>query len=285
MSSPNTTRTPLQKAIKDAIGGGVPGMIAMSVQVTSLMWLRTTVNYQYRHGKTTTEALAHLYKEGGIPRFYRGFLPAMLQAPLSRFGDTAANAGMLSLLNSYESTKTLPITAKTFAASLSAASFRILLMPIDTVKTMMQVEGSQAFPIIRHKLVTTGPSILFNGALASSAATFVGHYPWFLTYNYLNSILPIYKDDLPKTLLRSAFMGFCASVVSDTCSNSLRVIKTTRQTMSTNEGYIAITRAIIKKDGIMGLAGRGLKTKIMTNGIQGLVFSVAWRLGQDYYSK
>lgn len=48
---------------------------------------------RYRYGTTTTQALRTLYKEGGIPRFYRGLLPALLQAPLSRFGDTAANAG------------------------------------------------------------------------------------------------------------------------------------------------------------------------------------------------
>lgn len=48
---------------------------------------------QYRYGTTTTEALRHLYREGGVVRFYRGLGPALLQGPLSRFGDTAANAG------------------------------------------------------------------------------------------------------------------------------------------------------------------------------------------------
>ena len=37
-------------------------------------------------------------------------------------------------------------------------------------------------------------------------------------------------DDLPKRLLRSAVIGFAASATSDTCSNSIRVIKTTKQT-------------------------------------------------------
>lgn len=277
--------SPIKKALKDAIGGGLPGAAAMGFQVTSMMWLRTTVNYQYRYGKTTTEAFKHLYRDGGIPRFYRGFGAAILQAPLSRFGDTAANAGMLSLLNSYETTKTLPIGLKTVAASMSAATFRIMLMPIDTVKTIMQVEGNRGLSILKNKIGNNGPRVLFNGSLASSAATFVGHYPWFLTYNYLNALLPVYKDDLPKTLLRSAFMGFCASLVSDTCSNSIRVVKTTRQTMTTNDSYITIVKTIIEKDGILGLAGRGLKTKIITNGIQGLVFSVAWRLAQDHYAK
>ena len=38
----------------------------------------------------------------------------------------------------------------------------------------------------------------------------------FFTYNYLNAWLPKYEDDLPKRLLRSAFIGFSASFVSDT---------------------------------------------------------------------
>ena len=37
-------------------------------QVLTLMWLRTTMNYQYRYGHSTREAIAILYKEGGIPR-------------------------------------------------------------------------------------------------------------------------------------------------------------------------------------------------------------------------
>ncbi len=36
----------LKKAGKRALGGGLPGAAAMGVQVLSLMWLRTTVNYQ-----------------------------------------------------------------------------------------------------------------------------------------------------------------------------------------------------------------------------------------------
>jgi hypothetical protein len=36
----------LKKAGKRALGGGLPGAAAMGIQVLSLMWLRTTVNYQ-----------------------------------------------------------------------------------------------------------------------------------------------------------------------------------------------------------------------------------------------
>lgn len=43
------------------------------------MWLRTTVNYQYRFGTSTSVALRTLYKDGGVARFYQGVGPALLQ--------------------------------------------------------------------------------------------------------------------------------------------------------------------------------------------------------------
>ena len=89
----------LKKSFDKAIGGGMSGSIAMGTQVVSLMWLRTTMNYQYRFGTNTTTALKTLYKDGGILRFYRGFIPALVQGPLARFGDTAANTGMMYYLN------------------------------------------------------------------------------------------------------------------------------------------------------------------------------------------
>ncbi|EFN57148.1 hypothetical protein CHLNCDRAFT_30535 [Chlorella variabilis] len=249
----------------------------MGLQVLSLMWLRTTINYQYRYGTTTTHALKHLYKEGGVTRFYRGLAPALLQGPLSRFGDTAANAGMLALLEGVD----MPVALKTMAASGAAASFRIFLMPVDACKTIMQVEGKGGFGKLVQKVRVGGPGVLYHGALAASAATFVGHYPWFAVYNYLNHVLEQY-DDLPKRLLRSAFIGFCASAVSDTCSNSIRVVKTTKQTATEPLTYPQAVKMVVEKDGVIGLFGRGLKTKIVANGMQGLLFSVLWRLGQDY---
>lgn len=43
---------------------------------------------------------------------------------------------------------------------------------------------------LASKVKTGGPTVLYGGALAASAATFVGHYPWFAMYNFLNEALP-----------------------------------------------------------------------------------------------
>jgi hypothetical protein len=127
----------LSKAARRAGEGGLAGAAAMAINVCSLMWIRTAINYQYRYGTSTTQAFKKLYAEGGIPRFYRGLAPALVQGPLSRFGDTAANTGVLAALDAFELTENLPVAVKTIAASVGAGLFRILLMPIDTFKTTM----------------------------------------------------------------------------------------------------------------------------------------------------
>ncbi|CAK0895517.1 unnamed protein product [Prorocentrum cordatum] len=81
---------------------GGRGPMAMSLQIGSLMWLRTTMNYQYRYGMSMRQALSTLYAEGGVPRFYRGLGPALLQGPMLRFGDTATNAGVLALFDNMD---------------------------------------------------------------------------------------------------------------------------------------------------------------------------------------
>jgi hypothetical protein len=266
----------IQKAAKRAGQGGLAGAAAMAINVCSLMWMRTTINYQYRYGTTTMTALKTLYADGGIPRFYRGLIPALIQGPLSRFGDTAANTGTLALLDAFESTEKLPVAAKTVAASFGAAIFRIFLMPVDTFKTTMQVEGKDGLTKLFAKVRASGPTVFWSGSLAAASATFVGHYPWFFTYNYLSDALP--KADTTLTKLgRSALIGFCASAVSDTCSNSIRVVKVYKQANTEAITYPEAIRRVIKEDGVAGLFGRGLSTKIVANGMQGLMFSVLWK--------
>merc|ERR1712100_864552 len=147
----------MDKAWKSAFRGGLAGAGAMVIQVGSLMWMRTTVNFQYRYGMGTIEAIKHLYNDGGrglpgIRRFYRGVAPALIQGPMSRFGDTAANAGMLALWDSVPETANLPVAVKTVSASAAAAAFRIVLMPVDCLKTTLQVEGAKGLSVLGSKL-------------------------------------------------------------------------------------------------------------------------------------
>ena len=272
--------TIISKSLNKAFKGGISGATAMVCQVGSLMWLRTTMNYQYRYGYSTSTAIKKLYSEGGIRRFYRGVGPALIQGPLSRFGDTAANVGVITFLNNNDTTKDLPILFKSVCASGAAALWRINLMPIDTIKTSLQVLGKDGINKLKTKYRANGIRVFYHGAMGAFGATYVGHFPWFATYNYLDS--KIEKYDGIKKLCRNAFIGFSSSVVSDTCSNSIRVLKTTRQTSETPISYLDAGKQIIKNDGILSLFGRGLKTRIISNGFQGMMFTVLWKYFMEY---
>lgn len=89
--------------------------------------------------------------------------------------------------------------------------------------------------------------------------------------------------------MRSAFIGFCSSLVADTVTNSIKVIKTIQQdpsissTMPASGNVREIFNAICKesKSGCLDLFTRGLGTRIMSNGFQSIVFTVLWKVFQD----
>jgi hypothetical protein len=268
----------LKKAAKKAIGGGLSGALAGVAQVITLMWMRTTMNYQYRYGTGTFDAMKALYAQGGIARFYQGVTYAIFQTPLSRFGDTAANTGVLELLAMTEWGAGMPIAYKTAMASAAGSLWRIGITPLDTLKTTMQVEGAKAVDQLAAKVKTDGITVLYQGALANAAASFVGSYPWFFTFNLAMKMLPpAPAGDLFFKLLRSAVSGIIASFVSDVFSNFLRVLKTTRQTAATTIGYREAAMMIIEQDGVLGLFTRGLGTRVMTNALQASLFTVVWK--------
>ena len=126
------------------------------------------------------------------------------------------------------------------------------------------------------KVKVAGPLTLYNGALAAASATFVGHYPWFATYNYLSEKIPKQDTQLAE-LGRRALLGFCSSAVSDTCSNSIRVLKVYKQSHPEQLSYPEVLRRVLAESGVKGLLFRGLETKILANGLQGILFSILWK--------
>ncbi|KAG6895157.1 hypothetical protein C0992_002873 [Termitomyces sp. T32_za158] len=273
------------------------------------------MNYQYRYGTTTSEAIRILYADGGLTRYYHGLVAALIQGSVVRFGDTAANIGILTLLQTVIYLKDLPTLVKTMFASIAAAGFRAIFTPVDTIKTLMQTRGSKGLPVLQHR-VSVGEKeknvfgSLMRLRLNNTESGLCGMVPWplpladsldtilyvhttcyhlqiayltiqwFGTYNYLESSLP-QAHTLVEELLRHALIGFVASAVSDSVSNSLRVVKTYCQVNETRIDYLDAVREVIATDGVKGLLGRGLKTRILANGVQGLIFSVLWKFFQD----
>ena len=163
-------------------------------------------------------------------------------------------------------------------------------MPIDTCKTVLQVDGAKGFHLLVNRVCHGDIHLLYAGAIATMLSTIVGYYPWFMTFNYLDKVIvvPAIGNNVI-SILRNAIIGFVASAASDIVSNSLRVVKTIKQANSGENhkvlNYLEIIRKIVSESGVSGLFGRGLTTRILTNGIQSMLFTVIWRLLSQHFKQ
>ena len=89
------------------------------------MPLDTTITMQYRHGQSTAAAARYLFRHGGYTRFYCGVSVALVQGPMSRFGDTATNAAVLHWFDASDKTRSLPTVVKTSTASVREIFMRL----------------------------------------------------------------------------------------------------------------------------------------------------------------
>jgi len=266
----------LSESIKKAFKSGSAGFVAGTMQVLAFMWLRTAMNYQYKFGGTLGETLRKLYAEGGVARLYKGLWPwAIFQAPLSRFGDVAANELVISLSTAL--LPQVPIAVSTWVASMAAAMWRVAITPVDTCKTILQTDGSKGMAILKEKVAKGGVTVLWSGWEGNYLANVVGNYPWFVTMNFLSNRVPVPKAKLAQ-LVRSAVLGAMSSSVSDVCSNGIRVVKTKKQTHADSDcSYGRAIKELVDSDGAYGLFFRGLETRIFTNVLQGAFFTIMWK--------
>jgi len=266
----------VSKAAGKAFHGGLAGFIAGMLQVLAFMWLRTIMNKQYYTGGNMIDTAKALWEEGGILRFYQGFCFAVFEAPAARFGDTFANVGIMTLFAG----SGWPALVTTILVAIMSASWRIVITPIDTFKTVMQVQGDVAFKVLLDKVKANGIFMLWTGAAANFVANVAGNYPWWATFNTIESVW-LEPSDPTMVIIRAGVMGMVASCVSDCISNVFRVLKTVCQASpDANLTYSDALKSVIKTDGVLGLFTRGLSTRVFTNVLQGSFFTIAWKLIQ-----
>lgn len=60
--STTTEQKPKDSVIVKSLKSGTAGASAMAIQVMSLMWMRTTMNFQFKNGGNFIDTLKLLYK-------------------------------------------------------------------------------------------------------------------------------------------------------------------------------------------------------------------------------
>ena len=256
----NNFKNSTDKAIKTGVTTGI-------IQVSSLLWLRTINNYQYKYGTNLSNTFKILYKNGGPLRFYRGYIPSLFVASSCKFGD----------LNAYYYSKEAnfkEIEKLLFISSVSSI-IKLSIVPIDTLDVFLQVEGKPGAKMLYNKINTYGPRVLYYGITPWISNNFIGTFSWFGVHNYLDNK---YKnDDSLNFNIKNGLIGLSASVTSDLLTNPFRILKIQKQSNSNNVGYITSINTIIKTDGYSALLFRGLKTRLLIHGVQNVFFTIVWK--------
>jgi hypothetical protein len=258
--------------------GGVAGFFATVVQIICFMWLRTANTYQIVNGCGLRVALHELYEDGGVARLYQGISFAIIHAPLAKAGMTAANAGVPILLEDYLPSLSASAATITAITAACAALWKVTLIPLEVIRTMKQVNGKSANAALWLRVKEIGIGAVYVGLPATFFQSLVGTYPFLLVVNQLDGVVPTpERTDLQ--IIRNGIVGMFASGASDLCSNSLKVLRTMQQcSPDTDLGIKTAAMRVVRSDGIIGLFGRGLKTRLLVNIVQTALFTVLWKL-------
>lgn len=210
---------------------------------------------------------------------YAGVLPTLMYGALARFGDTAANAGVLHALDHRDD---MSVGAKTVLGSGVAAAWRGVILPLETWKQNLQVRGGErGKQVLVERVKQGGLRGLWHGMFASCSAAFFMHLPFFFTVNTMSQAIPSQLSNEDRKwyheMMQNGGVGFCASIAADCATNGFKVIATTQQTNRELYSTASVVRRLVRQDGLVGLLGRGLKTRILSNAMQGAFFVVVWK--------
>jgi len=268
--------------IAHALKGGLAGMVAGAFQVLCLMWLRTANSHQSYHGGSLSQTFGTLWAAGGVPRFYQGLSFALLQVPAARFGDAFAESVTLAMFGAHG--QQVPGFLTSMVVATIGSAWRLLISPLDALKTTAQVHGVDAKRALQLRTQHRGTADLWSGASASFVIIWVSSYPWWAVYN---TVFEYWSEpsDATMKIVHNGVAGMLASMASDVTSNSLRVLKIMRAANTDADkgtldhvGYLADAKGVLARDGVPGLLFRGLPARMLTGMCQGAFFSIFWNL-------
>jgi Mitochondrial carrier protein len=161
--------------------------------------------------------------------------------------------------------------------SLDERHVEVLSQSIEPTRQQASHHNTSGHALASHSVcIDERTHSLTSRLLLPCSLPYITTYSWFFTYNYLSEKIPRQDTEL-KELGRRAVLGFCSSAISDTCSNSIRVVKVYKQSYPLQISYPQVVRNVIQESGVSGLMFRGLETKILANGLQGILFSILWK--------
>jgi hypothetical protein len=252
----------------DTFNSALSGLCAGTLQMSSLLWLRTINKTQYKYGTGFTQTFKNLYKEGKFYRLYRGYIPTVIDNSLCRFGD----AYVYYYINKHYPDEVT--YKKSYLMSLYTIPHKFILTPLDTISANYHVYGDQGKTILKNTLKEHGIKGLYAGGSQIIFLNFFSNYIWFSSFLYLEEITKNYRRD---SHFINGLNGFIPTVISDIFTNPFRMIKTYKQTSNGLSYRDCITEIFNQSSSLTNILFRGLNSRIISHGLQSGVYVMLWK--------
>jgi len=204
-----------------AAASGFAGMVeGVGVQPLDMVKTRFHVT-RGATNPTVYAALISIWKEGGILRFYRGFLPEYISIICSR---GAMYSSYVTALGWFREQGARPVLAAVAAGAFSGIPETIVTNPQQVVKVRLQTNAGAAnsFDCARQIFATSGINGFFAGASSTLGRNVVFNAAYFgIIYEIRDKI----AGDKPANAVVIAGSAFVGGVLATVLNNPFDVCK------------------------------------------------------------
>lgn len=221
---------------------------ASFLQSIMLFWIKPIIKNQHVYGGSMTHTFKSLLNSKDRFRLYRGYIPYVLKSSIGKTSDIVIYKSLCNTENDFSP----------MIAGVLSSTVKVSIMPLDTISNIYQVHGKNGYKYINGNL--------YRGTFAYGAIQGINSSCWLFSYSQLKTH-SLFKNEN----LNHIYCGFFSSLITDIIVNPFRVIKTNKQVNSNNISYIDIVKSL------QGSFYRGLKTRLLLNGINGSLFVLFWK--------
>lgn len=204
-----------------AVAGAVAAFVEV-VMVQPLDFVKTRFQlYEQGRNPSVARAIADVYREGGMLRFYRGFLPEAASTMPARTAMYATyNLTLETLSAGAQPTAGHALIAGVCAGVPEAA----VVTPLQVVKVRLQSKEHlgryrNAFDCCRKVCAEEGPQAMFTGLSATAGRNMVWNGVYFGLVCQLKSLSAQKSDSMMMSALTTSGLSFVAGFIA-TCFNA-----------------------------------------------------------------
>ncbi|CAD8069551.1 unnamed protein product [Paramecium sonneborni] len=229
--------------------------------------IKTVIRFQQKHGTLLQDSLKLVYKEGGLRRFYSGFI-------YRQISKSAEFVVLWEAFNQWSEVKNINVNPINFLLSfMMGLTITYTFVPFNSLYYFQQVYGQKdGKELLFYKVKQNGASSFYQGFWSLFLGSFLGSiiaFPALQNYQTYNNQKENKKNEQCVFYLYSTFL------TAEVISNPFKIVAIQKLTSMENKSYGQIYNQLIQEQGYQWIF-RSIDTKLLYSLIKSLFIVYAF---------